>query len=264
MNKIVEELSKPLSLDEVELRVGTINTSGYCEVLIYKTARADVSRLNLVCGSGWKNRHFFDENKGLCCGISVYDPDIKEWVERVDIGSESNMEKEKGGYSDSFKRAGFRWGIGLELYKMPKINIKLAEDEYKIEKDKNGYDRAKATWKLKVNEWSIDYKVVNGIPCDVIIKDESGGLRYPKTLPKTQTKPKEQPKEEPKAKSVLDENIEAAMKVAGMDNIKLLEMVKKNFAKKWKDLTTTEKQSLVILIKQEAEKPAEEAKNEVQ
>ena len=187
MEEIIKNLSEPLPIDEIELRVGTINTGGYCEILVYKTARADVARLNKVCGLNWKNRHYFDENKSLCCGISIFNG--KEWVERVDVGSESNMEKEKGSYSDSFKRAGFRWGIGLELYRMPKINIKLESDEFKVEKDKNNNDKAKSTWKLKVNNWSISYEVKEGIHCDVVICDEAGRQRFPeKKSPKTENK----------------------------------------------------------------------------
>jgi hypothetical protein len=48
---------------------------------------------------------------------------LGEWVTREDVGTESFTEKEKGSYSDSFKRAGFRFGIGIELYTAPHIWI---------------------------------------------------------------------------------------------------------------------------------------------
>jgi hypothetical protein len=59
---------------------------------------------------------------------------------------------------------------------------------------------------------------------------------------------------EPVYKSVLDENIEDAMKVAGIDKKRLLELIDENFKKKYSSLTTTEKQSVLNLIKKEAEK----------
>ena len=59
----------------------------------------------------------------MCCEISIYDLDIKEWVSRVDVGTESQTEAEKGSYSDAFKRAGFKWNIGSELYQSPFIWI---------------------------------------------------------------------------------------------------------------------------------------------
>ena len=45
-----------------------------------------------------------------------------------DCGVESNTEKEKGEASDAFKRAGFRWGIGIELYNSPRIYLTVATD----------------------------------------------------------------------------------------------------------------------------------------
>ena len=126
------KLTAPLGIDDIELRVGS-NSKKSFTLLLYKTARADIKRLNEVCGTLWKNKHFYD-NKGLiCCEISIYNKDIKEWVSRVDVGTESNTEKEKGSYSDSFKRAGFRWGIGLELYNSPLIRI-----NWEMEETKNG------------------------------------------------------------------------------------------------------------------------------
>jgi len=121
MDKI-QELQAPLKIDDIELRVGS-NSAKSFTLLLYKTARTDINRLNEVFGSKWKNRHFYDDKKYLCCEISVYDDEIKEWVTRVDVGTESNTEKEKGSYSDSFKRAGTRFGIGVELYQAPTIRI---------------------------------------------------------------------------------------------------------------------------------------------
>lgn len=37
--------------------------------------------------------------------------------------------KEKGEASDAFKRAGFRWGIGIELYNAPRIYAPVATDK---------------------------------------------------------------------------------------------------------------------------------------
>ena len=53
-------------------------------------------------------------------------------------------------------------------------------------------------------------------------------------------------------KSVADENIEKAMKVASVTKERLLEIVKDNFAKPYNNLTGLEKESLVKLIQKEA------------
>lgn len=55
-------------------------------------------------------------NGNLFCTVSVWDTDKGVWVNKQDVGTESNTEKEKGQASDAFKRAAFNWGIGRELY----------------------------------------------------------------------------------------------------------------------------------------------------
>ena len=125
MKSILESLSAPLSKDDVELRIGTTSPKGF-SLLLYKTARVDVKRLN-ESGAIWRNTHQYDEKGLLTCTISIYDPEHKIWIDRTDVGTESNTEKEKGLYSDSFKRCGFRWGIGLELYNAPFIWISKFE-----------------------------------------------------------------------------------------------------------------------------------------
>ena len=53
----------------------------------------------------------------------------EKWIAKEDVGIESNMEKEKGEASDAFKRAGFNWGIGRELYTTPQIWVSLKSGE---------------------------------------------------------------------------------------------------------------------------------------
>lgn len=118
-----------LTAQDVDLRVQQITDKGYAILLVYKDARVDMRILDKVFGAtNWKRSHkLVGEN--LYCTISVYDEDKKEWVAKEDVGTESNTEAEKGQASDSFKRAGFNWGIGRELYDAPFICIKLDENE---------------------------------------------------------------------------------------------------------------------------------------
>ena len=128
MSDLIKQLSKPLTKNDVELRTGSVSAKGIT-LLVYKTARTDVNRLNEVCGTKWNNKHFYDTQGLLCCSIGIYDDDLKQWVFREDVGTESFTEKEKGHYSDSFKRAGFRWGIGVELYNSPFIFLPWATEK---------------------------------------------------------------------------------------------------------------------------------------
>jgi len=121
---MIKDLMKPLDDSEIELRIGSASALKGFSILAYKTARADVKRLNDVCGLLWKNRYFYDDKELLCCEISVYDNETKQWISRSDVGTESQTEKEKGSYSDAMKRAGFKFGIGAELYEFPFIWVK--------------------------------------------------------------------------------------------------------------------------------------------
>ena len=122
-----------LKADEIECRVQTVKENG-CSILLYKTARVDAKLLDETVGAmNWKND--FKIIDGVLYGcISIWDADKKEWVEKLDAGTETFTEKEKGRASDAFKRAGFKWGIGRELYSAPFIWISkkdVAIDEYK-------------------------------------------------------------------------------------------------------------------------------------
>ncbi len=103
--------------------------SGKILLLLYKDARVDMDMLDEEFGSmNWKRSH--KEVAGnLFCTIEVRDKETGEWVAKEDVGIESNMEKEKGEASDSFKRAGFNWGIGRELYTTPQIWVPAKQGE---------------------------------------------------------------------------------------------------------------------------------------
>lgn len=150
----IKALTKPLSIDQIDFRVQSINKGGYATILAYKDARVDMHRLNTCVGVGyWQRKHeVIDGN--LYCSIGIYNPEILDWCWVQDVGTESNTEKEKGQASDSFKRACFNLGIGIELYDYPVIQVKLRgdgtnqKDEWFIQGD-----RAKPGWGLKLKEW---------------------------------------------------------------------------------------------------------------
>lgn len=127
-------LREPLTAEDIEVRVGTVSQKG-ASLLLYKTARTDSKRLDNVLNGRWKRRHYMDGKGNIVCEISIYDTELKEWISREDVGTESFTEKEKGSYSDSFKRAGSSWGIGVELYDTPFIFVQCETVDKKL-KDK--------------------------------------------------------------------------------------------------------------------------------
>lgn len=82
------------------------------------------------------------------------------------------MDADKGLASDSFKRAGFNWGIGRELYTAPFIWINAKKGEiYKKDNGKFGVN-PKATF--TVNRISTDDKVIQ----DLSIVDKNMDVRW--------------------------------------------------------------------------------------
>lgn len=168
----IKELSTPLTIDQIDFRVQSINKGGYATILAYKNARVDQQRLDDVAGPlFWKREHSRENHN---CIVSIWNAEIGQWVSKEDTGTESNTEEEKGLASDSFKRACFNWGIGRELYAYPKISVKLHTEEYAMETDKAGVERAKATWKLQPNDWLWQSAFFDGKICSLSASDKSG------------------------------------------------------------------------------------------
>ena len=128
-----------LTKDEIEVRVG-----GGKSLLLYKTARVDANVLDETVGPFNWQKKFYQVKNTMICSVGIRDTETGEWVWKDDAGDDDyTMEKVKAEASDSFKRAGFAWGIGRSLYTAPKIKI---PDQYsnsqffdveEIEYDKN-------------------------------------------------------------------------------------------------------------------------------
>lgn len=124
-----------LTADEIECRISQISDKGL-SLLLYKTARTDANLLDEKYGPfEWQN-DFKVVDGVLYGGIGISD-NQDGYVWKWDAGTESNTEAEKGRASDAFKRAGFKWGIGRELYTAPRIWI--SADKCNI-KDRRCYD----------------------------------------------------------------------------------------------------------------------------
>lgn len=131
----MDYMFRDLKSDEIECKVSTINEKGL-SLLLYKTARTDMQLLDETVGAyNWKCD--YKEVKGnMYCGLSIYYSNINEWITKWDCGVESAFgDKEKGEASDAFKRAGFKWGIGIELYTSPFIYIPADKCDIRPYKD---------------------------------------------------------------------------------------------------------------------------------
>jgi len=167
----MEAIKRPLSIEEIDFRIQSINNGKYATILAYKDARVDMNRLDEAFGIfGWKREHTRD-NKN--CIISIWDAENKHWVSKEDTGTESNTEQAKGLASDSFKRAGFNVGIGRELYDYPIISIRLNDDEV----TKVG-DKYRQSYNLKLKDWTWESRFEGSKIAFLKAVDEKGRERY--------------------------------------------------------------------------------------
>ena len=169
-----KKLNQPVEMEQIDFRVQSINKGGYATILAYKDARYDMNVLDAVVGpENWSKSYEVKDGR-LYCTVSVYNPTTNQWVSKQDVGTESNTEAEKGQASDAFKRACFNWGVGRELYDFPLIQVKLEQGEYQ---EVGG--RAKATWGLKLKEWTWGAKRDDkGSLIQLAAKDQNGKVRF--------------------------------------------------------------------------------------
>lgn len=164
---------RQLKANEIECRIAKASRKGI-SLLLYKNARCDMNILDETVGSmNWQRDHK-EIKDNMYAGIGIYDGDCNQWVWKWDCGKESYTEKEKGEASDSFKRAGFNWGIGRELYTAPFIwipaeNLKTLKQDQSSSKERwicNDYYACK----------SIEYN--NGIISYLLLENTSNHTRY--------------------------------------------------------------------------------------
>jgi len=185
----LKKLNEPLSINDIEFRVQSINNGGYATVLAYKSARVDMARLDAAVGPlGWQRKHEFINGK-LFCHVGLYSCDADDWVWKSDVGTESMTEATKGEASDSFKRACFNWGVGRELYDYPMISVKLNDNEW----SKDG-GRPKQTYNLKIRDWVWYSEFTDDRLSFLAAKDENGKVRFKwGTMKPKQTEPEYKP-----------------------------------------------------------------------
>ena len=105
--QLLAALAEPFASDAIHWRVGsTTSDNKRGMALAYVDARDVMNRLDQVCG------------RVVCC-ISIHNQT------RSDGAGDTQVEAEKGGLSDAFKRAAVKWGIARYLYQLPNEWVQL-------------------------------------------------------------------------------------------------------------------------------------------
>lgn len=115
--ELLQELAKPFPASKIGIKIQTKpNENGKALCVAYIDARDVMQRLDDVVGGDWGDSYRKADTGGLECSLMVCG------VTRVDVGKDDNdNEQEKSSYSDAFKRAGVKFGIGRFLYDLPKM-----------------------------------------------------------------------------------------------------------------------------------------------
>lgn len=168
---------RDLTKDDVEIRVQScgISKSGnaYARLLIYKNARVDMNILDEEVGAmNWQRRQY-ELKDTIYSEIGIYNELINDFIWKGDCGKESNTEKKKGESSDAFKRAGFCWGIGRELYTSP--DIWVCGDVLTLEKKYNQQTK-KEVYSCTNNFTVTNMKVVNKVITELTIEETKKGV----------------------------------------------------------------------------------------
>lgn len=117
---ILKELQKPFPTDALGLKIQSVfdKEAPESKALIapFIDSRDVSQRLDDVVGLEWYDSYSSAPKGGLECALTV------KGVTRRDVGSDDNdTEAEKSSYSDAFKRAAVKFGIGRYLYQQPKL-----------------------------------------------------------------------------------------------------------------------------------------------
>ena len=106
-----DRLSAPTPREEIKWREGPRGRQ-----LAYVDARYVMDVLDRVCGpDGWQCRYDWSDGKRLVCTIGIREG-VDNWIWKADGAGETDIEGEKGAFSDAFKRAAVRFGIARDLY----------------------------------------------------------------------------------------------------------------------------------------------------
>ncbi len=145
----LKQLKRAIPANKIHWRVGATKKDKSTGIaLAYIDARDVMEVLDDVVGvENWQCRYPF----AGCCEIGIKSGD--EWIWKANGAGETNVEKEKGQFSDAFKRAAVLWGIGQYLYDLPNSWMPLTPRGKSYVFDKNVQKDLTA----RLDAWQIKY-----------------------------------------------------------------------------------------------------------
>lgn len=130
----MEEKKKEFTLEEklkypvpYRWKIQSFNKNGdKGQCVAYIDARDVMDLLDRAIGiANWQDRYTRDSKGRLVCRLELKIND--EWVGKEDTGVEGSFEAEKSEFSDAFKRAAVKWGIGRFLYDLDIVWVNVKD-----------------------------------------------------------------------------------------------------------------------------------------
>jgi len=156
-------LRRPFTVNAVKWKVQTANAeAGWAMCVAHIDARLVSERLNLVCPHLWEHR-FRDEGGRTWCDLTV------DGLTRPDMG---DTWQGKGLVSDAFKRAAVHFGVGVSLYAIPKMFLKVSDGHVAPARSNRGQtlrliDAGEARLRQLYGEWLEEFGIKRfGQPLD--------------------------------------------------------------------------------------------------
>lgn len=132
---VFDKLAAPFDPKAVSWRAQSVSKKNpdapKAMALAYIDARDVMDRLDEAVGpEGWEDAFVETPLGRIICTIRIKIDG--EWVSKSDGAGKTDVEGDKGGISDAFKRAAVKWGIGRYLYNMPTpwVRCELYNDKW--------------------------------------------------------------------------------------------------------------------------------------
>jgi len=109
-------LAEAIPREHIRKLEKTSKKTGKTAYIDYITARVVMNRLDKVLAPpNWYDTYQVLPDGSVMCTLFLRVNG--EWIGKADVGTESDIEGEKGAFSVALKRAAVKWGIGRELYR---------------------------------------------------------------------------------------------------------------------------------------------------
>lgn len=128
IEQIQKELAEPFPPSVISWRPGMVrgeeSDRPQCLAFAYVQAGAVMDRFDEVVGiASWSDSYETAPNPekatdpAVMCTIQLCIEG--QWISKADVAENTDVEGVKGGFSDSFKRAAVKWGVGRYLKRLP-------------------------------------------------------------------------------------------------------------------------------------------------